>query len=461
MSDEVTEIPQTGEPPKKKKAKWKYLVSILIVVVLTVVSIVLSLLSAGDGSVAEGAKITWNALATANVWWVIGLLALVFGIHGIGALIIWFFGRMYTRSYHYGKALGNEFVGAFYSAVTPSASGGQVMQVLTMKKQGVPVSNAASIFVMWFILYQINLIVFDIVAIIVEWSKIVSLSSFSFKIGNANITLLPLMIIGFLLNVGILGLLFLMSYSHRIHNFIMHRVVNLGAKMRLIKNPDKARENLRVQIENFKIELRRLLTNIPAALLISVLFMIMLFVRFSLPYFSAAAFDAVGDISFLQMMHTAFLSSFHEMTTGLFPIPGAAGIAEALFQPMFRDIIGPTFGEGGVVIREAAANMAISQILWRAATFHIVVIVSGIIASVYKGRPSKDFEYANRKEFLTIQMETMEMRKLSVDTLYETRQLSRKEIRKRVKSSSSKPDNKEADKLVRKIEKKKGKGGKE
>ena len=68
-----------------------------------------------------------------------------------------------------------------------------------------------------------------------------------------------------------------MSYSHRIHNFIMHYGVGFLAKIKILKHPDQTRESLRIQVENFKIELRRLLSNIPITITILVLFFFGLF----------------------------------------------------------------------------------------------------------------------------------------------------------------------------------------
>ena len=460
MSEEKEKVTTEEVDPKQKKSgKIKYLISIGAVVVLTAVSIILSLFSAGDGNLVAGGKIIIDALKSANLAWLFGLVGMVVISYAIDALIIFIFGRLYTRKYKYHQAVANGLIGAFYSAVTPGASGGQVMQAYIMKRQGIAISNSASIFVMWFILYQINLIIFDIVTVIVEWGRIMNLASFEFTIGSFSITLLPLIIIGFALNVGVLALLFLMSYSHHFHNFIMHRVVNLGAKLRLIKNPDKTRENLRVQVENFKIELRRLLTNIPVALLLSTFFMLNLFIRFSMPYFSASAFGATGEFSFGNLIDTCFLSAFHQMITGIFPIPGAAGVSELFYLSVFKDVIGPTYDALGNVIREASANMASSQILWRTATFHLVVLVSGITSAIYQVRPSKEYHRATYQSFVTLQLETYELRKLDVDKIYETKQISKEAIKakmaaKRTNRKQPGTTQKSTKKLIKKYDKK-------
>lgn len=425
---------------KKKNDAWKYLVTISVVLVLTAISLVLSLFNAGNGDIAFGAKTIWDAFMAADIVWlllVFGIVAVAFAIEG---LIILIFCRLYTRKYHWYQGLLNSLIGAYYSAVTPGASGGQVMQVYTLKKQGVEVSSAASIMVMWFILYQSNLILFDVVAIGVEWNKIFSLSFFEFSWGGFSITLLPLIIIGFGLNLGVLAILTLMSYSHRFHNFILHHVINIGAKIHLVKDPEKSRESLRVQVENFKMELRRLQSNIPVTILLSVLFQINFFLRYSIPYFSAISLDAVGSsFSWTTMFDACFLSAFHQMVTGVFPLPGGAGVSELFFNSIFRDIFMPTM-DGETVIRTVEANMNAAQIIWRLATFHIVVLISGFVAAFYRSRGEDRNEfigYANRQTFVTLQLETYEIRKASADTLYETRQLSKKQIRAGLKNFNS------------------------
>lgn len=431
--------------PKKKKGSSKYWISIIIVLAMSTFSLFFSLYNAGDGNLVKGGNQIWQAMAGCNPAWLVCIAGLVIVSYFIDGLIIQIFCRLYTKHYRWHQGVANAMIGAFYNDVTPGASGGQVMQVYTMKKQGIEVSNAASIMVMWFILYQTSLIGFDILAIIFEWGKISSIKTFqipNFSIGgwDGTISMLPLIIIGFGLNIGVIAILFLMSYSHRFHNFIMHYGIGLLAKIHLVKNPDKSRENLRVQVENFRIELRRLQANIPVTILLIVLFSIVLVIRTSIPYFAGLALDAYGygaSFSFTQMLDSCFRSAFHQMVTGLFPLPGSAGVSELFFSAMYADYYVETTqvaASGLAIIRSASANMATANILWRTATFHLVVVVCGFVAALYHSRPVEDFHYANRQTFVDLQLATFDERKKTADTLYETKQLSRKEIAKRLQT---------------------------
>ena len=414
ISNMPTNNVETAEA-KKKRSGLKYLIYIIIVLIATGISLTMSLWGDNFNKVID-------TMGSADWRWFGLMLGLVAVSYMLEALIILVFCRLFTRKYKFHQGLATSMIGQFYSDVTPGASGGQAMQVYTMKTQGVQVSNAASIMVMSFILYQSSLILFDIVALVVEWDKVISINV---KLFDAYIPMWPIILAGFALNLAVIALLFTMSYSHHFHNFILHYAIGILGKFRILKDPDKSRESLRVQVENFKIELKHLLYNIPVLLLQLFFYILILFVRNSIPYFSALAVHAtnLGDsFDFMTMLHTCFLTSFHQMCTGLIPLPGSAGVSEVFFEKLFSD-----FFQGAGVIQSA-------QILWRTATFHIVLVVSGIVAAFYRSRAKEPVPFADHKTFVNMQLETFDERKRNMETLYETRQLSRKEIQKKISS---------------------------
>jgi hypothetical protein len=432
-------------PPKKKKLSKQYAISITLVCTLTFVSLFYSFYGAGEGNVVAGFNLIGSALISCNPWWLLCIALLMISSYLLDGLIILIFCRLYTRHYAFRQGVASSMMGAFYNSVTPASSGGQVMQVYTLKKQGIEVSNAASIMVMWFILYQSALIVFDVIAILFEWKTISSITSFqipNFSLGgwDGKIPMVPLIVVGFALNLSVIVLLFLMSYSHKFHNFIMHYIVSALARLKIVKDPDKTRENLRVQVENFKIELKRLQANVPVTILIFLIFMGILFVRYSVPYFAGLALSAYGvdeGFTLSRLFDACFRSAFHQMVTGLVPIPGSAGVSELFFSAMFSDFYVESqkvTASGLVIIRSSSANIMAAQILWRVATFHLVVIVSGLVAALYHSRPKESYASANRQTFVDLQLATFDERKASSDTLYETKQLSRKEIQDRLSS---------------------------
>ena len=431
---------------KKKGGIWKYLLYIIIILVATTISLISSL---------WGEKFTQvvDVFKTVKWTWTLILFGVVCFTYLLEAIIIKIFCRLYTRKYSVGKGIATTMIGAFYNNVTPGASGGQVMQAYTMKRQGIQISNAASIMVMWFILYQTSLVIFDVVTLGVEWKMFISMKDLEF--GNLKLPMIPLIIVGFIINISIIGLLFIMSYSRKIHNFILHHVIGFLGKIRILKYPDKTRENLRVQVENFKIELRRLQANVPVVILVVLLFLILLFIRFAIPFLSAMSIEAFGSgykFSFKDLADSSFLGAFHQMCAGLIPLPGQAGVSEYFFYYIYHGLFESiSIGVGG---KQMEANINATQILWRTMTFHIVLVVSGFVAAFYRGKPSEEVRTtASRQTFVDLQLSTFDERKRSSDTLYETRQLSRKEIQKKLSANLSEKRSEKREKDKEKEEK--------
>lgn len=432
---------------KKKHPKLKFALYFLIIIVATGLALFLSLKDDFNGVISSLTKTDYRYFLV--------ILAIVIVSYLIDAFIIFIFSRLYTRRYRYHQGVATSLIGAFYSAITPGSSGGQVMQAYTMKKQGVETSTAASILIMSFIVYQMALISLGVVSLFFSAGELIgAIGTFNipFNGGYIHIPAIPLTIAGFALNLLVILGLFMMSYSHKFHNFIMNHGINLFAKLHLVKNPDEKRESLRIQVENFKIELRRLFSNIPIFVLVFVCYLLILILRFSIPFFAGLALDgfgyrmnvdgslllqattlADGTIGYQPVMslgganiqsfwHAVFLSSYHQMTTGLIPLPGSAGVSEYFFNLMF----GSYYNSPQVV--------SAAQIIWRFLTYHVVILVSGIVSATYRSSPKNEIHHMSRKTFVTMQFETYQTRKASADTMFETASLSRKEIQMRLKS---------------------------
>lgn len=429
-------------PEKKKKSKLKFLAYFLTIIVLTGLALFLSLYKDFNG--------VKNALEHADWKWLLVILGLVAFSYCIDGFAIFAFSRLYTRKYHYHQGLATSMIGAFYSGITPGASGGQIMEVYTMKKQGVEASSAASIMVMSFIVYQICLIVLGAVGLFFNADLLTQIGTFNITIGDniLHIPAIPFTIAGFLLNLFVILLLFMMSYSRKMHNFILHYGIGLLGKMKILKHPDDTRESLRIQVENFKIELRRLCSNIPIFIMMLICFSTYLMVRFSIPFFAGLALNGYGyclniDGSLMLQLNSTtgvyeavktigqadassffkaiFLSSYHQMTTGLIPIPGAAGVSEYFFNTIFANYY------------TSQQVTTAAQILWRVSTYHVVLVAGGLVAALYRSSPKNEIHHANRKTFVTLQYQTFDERRISADTMFETSSLSRKEIQNRLK----------------------------
>ena len=434
-----TEITDTSAPSKEKhkKSAIKYIINIAVILTATALAVFFALYGNAD-------KI-WASLSQADVRYLLIVLALMLGCILIRSFILFCFAHLFTRKYHIHQAIAVDQIGEFYNAITPGASGGQIMQAYTYKKQGVQIASAVSILAMYSIVYQVVLIVFGTVSFIAKYDFISSLGYIetAIKINDVplNLPIWPLTIIGFLLNVSVIAVVFLMGYWHGFHNFIMGPVVTILNKIKLVKNPDKTRENLRIQVENFKIEFRRLSTNIPFLLLVIASFVVYMSIKFSIPYFVGKALgNQSQSASFLDCI---FLSNYHQMVTGLIPVPGSAGVSEFVFYNLFmnegkwKESFFLVLNELGEPDPAATRTLCRSSLLiWRSSTFVIPILIGGIVAAFYRSSPKNEIhtgDLPNRQTFVSLQKETYVQRYEELESLIETSRLSREAILEKLK----------------------------
>lgn len=416
-----------------KKSVVKYIINIAIVLTGTFLAIFLSLKD-NFNEIIENLK-------TMNLWYLFLIIGLMISVSLLKAMTYFCFARLYTKNYKYHQGLVIDQVGIFYNAVTPGASGGQIMQAYTLKRQGIQISNAVSIMAMWSIVFQSVLIIYGMVAFFVEFDTIMAIDHI--VIFELEVPILLLTIIGFILNVSVIGIVLLMGYWKGFHNFIMGPCINLGYKLRIIRDPDKSRESLRVQVENFKIELRRLLTNIPVLALVTILIFSAMTVKFSIPYFVGEALGNESEVA--SFWSSVMLSNYHQMVTGCIPIPGSAGVSELVFKSLFlneNSLVKGFFytSTGGL---DACRSLCLTALLmWRSITFTIPLIIAGIVSAFYRPRhehvKERSKDILSRETFVSLQKETYVDRLKEVEQLEKTSELTLESIKNRLKALNKK-----------------------
>ena len=411
-----------------RKKNIKYIIYLLVIIIITGIVLWASLWgkSADIFNLFQG--MNWTYFAYLCVAIILTFL--------INSLIIYLFVKLYYKHYKFHQALANNSIGIFYNGITPGSSGGQVAQIYTFNKQGVSVSSGASVMVMSYIVYQCCLIVMGIISVATHISDVLSIQTIDLVINDQSIPvpIVIFVILGFCLNLLVIAVLIFMSYSTRFHNFISVSLINFLAKIHLVKKPDVMREKVRIQVENFRIEFKRLQSNIPFTILVFALTFISLWITESLPLLCGLSLNGFTEMqTFSEFIDKLFLSivytNFHQMITGLIPIPGSSGVSEFIFLRLFTDY----FNADGFV--EKGGINAV-MLLWRFMSFHIPFFVNGIVAGSYKSRgipKNERFIQSDRKTFVDIQTETYEERRKTSEIAYNTYVTEREELLNKMK----------------------------
>lgn len=418
---EQPKVEEEAKKPEQKKKRSKYPLYIAIILAVTAVTMYLSLKD-------DFNQIVTN-FATMNVpYFIYGGLCFI-GCFLINSFILFLFARRYRKKYYFHQAMANDCIGNFYNCITPSASGGQLMQAYTYKKQGISLSNGTSCLVMNFIVYQLVMIVLASVAVFAKADVVFVGNTYSIDIFGLLVPFWVVMILGYALQFLVIGMVLLMSTWRRFHNFILHRGVNFLAKIKILKKPEESRRSFAVAIESFKVELKNLLVNPRFLVLIIVLHIACFVCRYTIPYFINIAVLGNAPVATYtyNWWDTFCFTSIHKMATELIPIPGSAGVSEAFYYSVFQAAY------SGVEEAQIKSYTITAQILWRVITFYVPLVITGFVTAFYKGKPSKEEVKAagsGAQTYLTLTIDTFDERRKTYQTIYSTRQINKKDFEK-------------------------------
>lgn len=303
-----------------------------------------------------------SAISQMNIFSLIVIL-----LWGVLYTVVWGFvyfilGKKYTKDYSIGKGIVVSFVGTFFSGITPSSTGGQFAQAYIMKKQGIKVSDGASLLWADFIIYQTTMMIYVTILFLLKFSF------YSAQSGWFNIIL-----VGYLINAIVIVALYTMALFPKIYIRLSGFLAGLLAKLKILKDPEKTLASWTLQMTSFTGEIKVLSKDKKRIVLCSFINLIRLSLLYSLPFVIALALDI--PIRADQLIDVIALSSFVTMANSFIPIPGASGGTEVVFALLFGGLMGSLTGA--------------VMVLWRFSTYHIVLVIGGIMFAGVKNHYEK------------------------------------------------------------------------
>ncbi len=300
-----------------------------------------------------------------NVSWYWFLIIISWGLI-YNCIIAWIYkimGRRYKANYSNTEAIENAFIGTFFSGITPSATGGQIGQMYVMKKQGIKMSDAASLLWADFIIYQTTMMIYVTILYCCVFATVYERNLFFF-----------LVLIGYIINACIIGALWTMALFPKVYVKLSHISVRLLAKLHLVKDKDVTLQKWTNQLHSFTVEIKQLKNDkklIFQTVCINILRLTMLY---ALPF---VVCYAMGEKLPMNLFVTVIaMSSFVTMANTFIPIPGASGGTEWAFVAIFSTIIDSTLAKS-------------VMIFWRFSTYHFVMVVGGLIFVLAKRKYDK------------------------------------------------------------------------
>ncbi len=329
----------------KNKLVWT-----IVFVVISVLSIWAVLSQTKDFSIAKFIAFSKQA----NPFWLASAVASMFGFiifEGLAILVI-------CRSFGYKTRLGRSFIYSasdiYFSAITPSASGGQPASAFFMMKDGIPGTLVTVALLANLIMYTASIVLLGIVSLICYPSLILNFSTAS----------KTLIFFGFMVMLSLLILFILLVFKKGILHGLCRFAVKIAAKLRLVKNAERKLESLNQKMENYSAQASMLAGKGKV-----------LFFAFALNLLQRICQIAVTAFTYLA--EGGKLSNFFEVfftqtdvTLGshCVPIPGAMGVTDYLMLDGFGEL--------------RIANPEFLEILSRSLSFYICIIICGLTTLV-------------------------------------------------------------------------------
>lgn len=207
-------------------------------------------------------------------------------------------------------------VGFFFSSVTPSASGGDPMQLYYMKKDGLPIGHSALALLTEFSSFQFVTVIIALIGFIINYNFIQN------SVGNIKYLLL----IGVAINVAILAIILLTIFSNKIIHILLNLVCKILEKLHY-KKVASFKEKCLEQIQEYKAGSKLLKRNKKILFKIILTTIVQIVLYHSIPYIIYLSFG-LNEANFLQFLS---LQAVLYISVSSIPLPGAVGASEIRF----------------------------------------------------------------------------------------------------------------------------------
>lgn len=249
------------------------------------------------------------------------------------------------------KALKFTWIGFFFSAITPAATGGQPVEVYYMNKEKIKVSNGTMAMLLQLCGFQISTILVSIVCAILNFDMLKDGMIWFYLLGlSLNTIALTFMLIG----------VFSKKITTKLINGLIRfikfiKVRNAEKKIDKIKDGLNQYNDSAIFIKKHKGEFIKSILRVTVQILI----------YHSIPYFIYRAFG-LNTYSYLKILS---IQSVLFITVSSLPLPGAIGVSETLFLKIYGQVFGKLLLNGAMLI-------------YRFVSFYLYILIAAIVVVI-------------------------------------------------------------------------------
>lgn len=258
------------------------------------------------------------------------------------------------------EAIKHNIITQFFNGITPFSTGGQPMEIYMLVEHDIKVSKATSVTIENFIFYQTALVIYGIIAVTCNWI---------FNLFPKVSLLQHLVLLGFIINSLVAIFLYAIMLSKKVTKRTSDIIISFLGKLKITKDPVKAKENWNVKLEEFHNISKDLLKRKKILVLGVIINLISLTCLYIIPLF---IMYGLHDFNSLNPISAITASAYVLLIGSFVPIPGASGGIEFGFIKFFGNFM-PTVLLNSLLIT------------WRFITYYLGMIIGGVLFSTEKG----------------------------------------------------------------------------
>lgn len=236
-------------------------------------------------------------------------------------IMIWYLLRSMNGKSGLLKCISYSFIGFFYSGITPSATGGQPMQLYYMCKDKNSLSESSVVLMTVALIYKFVLVVMGIVM-------------FVFWHGPLKIYLreyFPLFLLGLALNTTLVLILLAVMLAPGWIRGVIVKTERLLVKMRVLKPSTRRRDKIENFVEGYQDAVYFLAAHKGKIFGVCLFTFLQRCSVFVLTWIIYRGFSLEGA----DMMTVASLQASVYIAVDMLPVPGAQGITELMYRSIF------------------------------------------------------------------------------------------------------------------------------
>lgn len=222
------------------------------------------------------------------------------------------------------RCISYSFIGFFYSGITPSATGGQPMQLYHMKKDGNNLSDSSVVLMTVALIYKLVLVIIGI-GTLIFWN-----TPLKFYLRRYY----GLFLLGLALNTTLVAALLAVMFAPKWMKRIITGVESLLIMVRIFKKSEKRREKIDQFIDGYQNAVQFLWKHKGKICVVILFTFLQRFSVFFLAYVVYRGFSLSGA----DMMTVVLLQASVYIAVDMLPVPGSQGITELMYRSIFREI---------------------------------------------------------------------------------------------------------------------------